>query len=451
MIKTLFPLLNLLMAIILQVLPGGISVKMDVPGQVNAGSEFEVRITLDKGDLESFSRFQQAIPLGLTAISGTSANADFTFEENRVRLIWLKMPADEELTFTYRVKVDERLKGTFDLTGQFSYIEDNERKVVDISPVVITIVPSPTVDPSLIVDISEFDKKAVPYVQPFEGIADNIACIRQEPVPDNDGTYIVHLLVNKNDMKQFAKIEEAIPAGYTASSIDPKQAIFTFTNQTAKFLWMNMPTDAYFTVSYKLIPRNQSVLPAPDINGKFSYMANEKTLSVDIIEKQSDLLALGRDEVYNLITSALSEPTQGAVASQEIMANTPPVDLNNEQPSNTEVPFVPVQDLQQPETRSLDIENGIYYRIQVAAGHQPVNINRYFSRLKIELEVRSEEHDGWRKYSVGSFAEYREARDYRIHIWNTTPVKDAFVTAYNDGTRITVQEALMITDQKWYQ
>jgi hypothetical protein len=179
MIKLLFPLVNLLLAVILQVLPGGISVKMDVPQQVNAGSEFEVTVTVDKGSLESFSRFQQAMPAGLTAVSGTSSNADFTFEDNRVRLIWLKMPAVDEIEFTYRVKVDERLKGSFDLSGQFSYIDNNERKILDLSPKSITIVPSANIDPALIVDISEFDKRAVPYSVPFEGVYENIACVRQ--------------------------------------------------------------------------------------------------------------------------------------------------------------------------------------------------------------------------------------------------------------------------------
>ena len=65
MVKLFTPLLNLLVILALQIFPGNVSVKIDVPAEVRAGSEFEVKVILDKGDLEGFSRFQQNIPAGL--------------------------------------------------------------------------------------------------------------------------------------------------------------------------------------------------------------------------------------------------------------------------------------------------------------------------------------------------------------------------------------------------
>ncbi len=181
MIRLFVPLLNLLVILILQIFPGNVSVKMDVPAQVNAGSEFEVRITLNKGDLDGFSRFQQNIPAGLSAISDQSSNADFTFTDKRVRLIWLRVPKNDEITVSYKVKVDERLKGNFTLGGKFSYIDNNERKSVDVSAVSVTILPSSKVDPSLIVDVNDYEKMFAPVSVPTSAENNNIAVIRQRP------------------------------------------------------------------------------------------------------------------------------------------------------------------------------------------------------------------------------------------------------------------------------
>jgi hypothetical protein len=459
MIRLFVPLLNMLVILTLQMFPGNVSVKMDVPAQVNAGSEFEVRITLNKGDLDGFSRFQQNIPAGLSAISDQSSNADFTFTDKRVRLIWLRVPKNDEITVSYKVKVDERLKGNFTLGGKFSYIDNNERKFVDVSAVSVTILPSSKVDPSLIVDVNDYEKMFAPVSVPTSAENNNIAVIRQRPYPGNAGEYIVNLMVNKEATRNFAKIEEDVPEGYIAVALDPKDAIFTFKSQKVKFLWMNLPLDPYFMVSYRLIPRNKAKLAPPSVQGAFSYLVDDRTISVPVNERDVQLASLSANDIRELVAQIRTEPVQEPAVQIALATGNEITSLTD----NTLKDAAKTEDKSsrrkvrrtKNETSELSVlleqEQGVYYRIQLAAGHNPVNINRYFKRMKIEKEVRIEKLNGWQKYSVGSFPVYREARDYRIHIWNTTPVKDAFVTAYNNGQRITVQEALMVTEQHWFQ
>jgi hypothetical protein len=98
----------------------------------------------------------------------------------------------------------------------------------------------------------------------------------------------------------------------------------------------------------------------------------------------------------------------------------------------------------------LRFEPGIRFRVQIAAARRrEVNIPQHFRSYRLEQLPLIEEHDGWFKYTVGSFTEYRDARDYRVHLSNTTTIDDAFVAAYNDSRRITVQEALMASNQTW--
>jgi hypothetical protein len=447
-------IVNLIAALSIgSIFQSGVTLQVDVPAEVVAGTEFEVRVNIQKGDLESFSRLQQSLPAGLTATSYQSSNADFTFEEKRVRLIWIRLPRQDELTVVYRIKVDERLKGTFDIQGKFSYIEDNERKSVSIESAPITILPSPYIDPALIVDINDYEQQVIPYI-PVTSAGAQIACIRQAPVREAGGAaYLVTILVNKESKQKFAKIEEEIPAGYTAIDVDPKEAIFTFKDGKAKFLWMNLPADPYFTVAYKLVPQDLSA-SLPQLNGKFSYLEGEKTISIDIKQTDRDLASLTPDEVANIIATATTPaiavkipPDKETTPEKEVVVKTtPPVEKEKPKASarsskelKTNLPYL------------LEPEEGVYYRVQLAAGHRNVDIEKYFKKFNLDKEVRKEYHEGWQKYSIGSFQVYKDARDYRVHIWNTTAIDDAFVSAYNDGNRITVQEALMIANQQWYK
>ena len=94
-------------------------------------------------------------------------------------------------------------------------------------------------------------------------------------------------------------------------------------------------------------------------------------------------------------------------------------------------------------------EKEVIYKVQVAAGHKKVSTTYFATVFKLQDKVSTINHEGWIKYLVGSYTEYKSAKDKTNVVRGN--VKNAFVTAYNSGSRITVQEALMISNQKWYK
>jgi hypothetical protein len=454
MIRVGVVIFQLVVILLIKLLFGDVSMNMEAPGQIDAGKEITVQVTLNKGNINGFSRFQMDLPLGITASNISSANADFSFRDQKVRLIWLRLPSDETITFSFSILCNERLKGEFELAGKFSFIEDNERKNVDLKPQKLAIVPSPSIDPSLIVDIKDFGKAAFPELT---GTGGEIACIRQKPVwSDTNNEFLVTLLVNKESLKKFAKIEETVPPGFTAVNVESKDGIFTYKDNKAKFLWMNLPNDPYFTVSYKLIPSNGNKQAA--INGVFSYIVDDKTKVIPILEKDVDLANLTPESVKSILNApALFASTKTTTSKTIVNITKSDTAQNTAATTKTTVAQNTVKTTQpkisytNASSDLLEPQSGIYYRVQLAAGHRPVNSKRYFKKYKLDDRVLKEQHEGWIKYSVGSFNVYKDARDFRIHIWNTTNINDAFVAAYNEGKRITVQEALMVANQKWYQ
>jgi hypothetical protein len=97
-------------------------------------------------------------------------------------------------------------------------------------------------------------------------------------------------------------------------------------------------------------------------------------------------------------------------------------------------------------------EKGITYKVQILAAHRVVDKTYLKKKFSFDQDYNIEHHEGWVKYTAGSYAQYKDARDARVKITSeSSKLPGPFVTAYNDGERITVQEALLISKQLWYK
>jgi hypothetical protein len=195
-----------------------VEISIDHPERVNAGENFTVTVTIKKGTLTDYSRFSQDLPLGLAATNVSSPNADFSFDEQRVRIIWLKLPEANEIKVSYLVAVDPRLKGNFSLGGVFAYVVGDERKFLNFDQrKPITIVPSRSIDQALIVDIQDFRGGKAPVTTPTvsTGGGPFAMAVRQKPALLNTGGYRIHLLIGNPPGSKYAKVEESIPSGYS--------------------------------------------------------------------------------------------------------------------------------------------------------------------------------------------------------------------------------------------
>lgn len=94
-------------------------------------------------------------------------------------------------------------------------------------------------------------------------------------------SFVIELTVQKGGISGFARLQQFLPAGFTAEPIETQGAQFIDEDQNIKFIWTQLPSDPTFTVSYRVqVAPNASGLKV--MNGLFSYIENNKTQKVSI-------------------------------------------------------------------------------------------------------------------------------------------------------------------------
>jgi hypothetical protein len=464
-------------------LADGVRIEQTLPANMSPGSEVRVNVTVEKGDLTGFAKFQLDMPPGLSVTAIETKGASFTFADNKAKFIWMSLPAGPSFTFSYTLVADASARGALAISGRLSYIEDNERKTHDIPTHSVNVAvgsPAPITADDTAADANDLvsasagasppSAGSVPMVvvdaagiPPAQGQGGVSAARTITPVSDKE--LLVEVLISKGSIRGFGKLQETIPAGFSALEKSSDEAIFTAQERVVKFVWLNLPARDEVRVVYKLRATGQ-----PDgeysVDGEFGYLLNDETQkavvgssrfyvgpkAMELMGNDAAVIATieGGDGQLDLaVKQPRAEPTTAAEPVAETPRNDPPATersrTRRSTSSSADTPSNRVTGTPSP-------ERGVVFKVQIAAGHREVGKAYFAEKHRYSGDLQIERHEGWIKYVTGRHTTYREARDQRINFVNGGHgFPGPFVTAYNNGERITVQEALMITQQEWVQ
>lgn len=478
MIKYTILLLNMLAIIVARVFfAGDVTVKMDAPTKVKQGQEVTISLTINKGSIAGVGHMKQELPAGFSnavVTEGKGAEFKYLTEDNVVKFTWISLPADQEFTVSYKVTVNaDALNGQRSLGGKFSYVLNNEKQTFLLPEAGIQVgedaVLATTTQPETTAvsppqpettAVAQPETTAVTPAQPettavaqpeTTAVAqpETTAATTKQPDPTPTPTstsetkssypvtasrtivgspeagmeFTVEINVKKDGMKGFARIQEILPAGLTALALDSKGGTFSFIDQKVKIIWDNLPAEEDVKVSYRVMA-SENASGDMTITGAFSYVENDDPKKAEIPASTISVKA----KTVTATTTTTTEPQNTTTTTANTSTTT---EANN---TTTTVPAK---------------EDKVSYKIQICALSKIQRGTSYFeSKFGIGGKVNMELHEGWKKYIVGKYDQYKDARDYREAI-RSKGVENPFVTAYNSGKRITVQEALMVSSQQW--
>jgi hypothetical protein len=116
-----------------------VKVTHNLPASATAGETIDAQFTVSKGNIGAFAKFQCDVPPGTQAAAGDTKSGNFTFENNRIKIVWVSLPGDATFTFNVKITLSSSASGDLKFTSQFFYLENNVKKEFDVPPHTIAV------------------------------------------------------------------------------------------------------------------------------------------------------------------------------------------------------------------------------------------------------------------------------------------------------------------------
>ena len=367
-----------------------------------------------------------------------SDESSFSFKENEVLFIWHELPKENKIIISYTIIAQENISGKKKISGEFSFINDNERKKIEVPELIFEV------NPNLIVE------------EKFKKNKSSTISTRNIEKIEND--YLITVRTTIDNQKGFARVKEELPTNFTAQAIETAGSVFKNIDGYVKFIWTSIPdSNSEIIVKYK-ISNNRGLDSNFSISGVFSsenLIMQGYNSGIEIPKTEYDpfkekisIIETNSVKIDTTYQEKTKHDTSLELASTKLEENIITYKDTDEIINKTNSPKAIVEKAVENIITRRKVNNSIDYKVQILAGHRIISNKKVSNLYNYKGEYSLESHNGWIKYTVGSNSEYNKARDSRNEL-NNYNFPGPFVTAYNYGERISVQEALILTSQSW--
>jgi hypothetical protein len=475
----------------------------------NLSNTLLVELQVKRGTVSGTVKFEQNLPIGFNASPSDVKGGIFVLKDSTLSITWTDFPREDDFLITYKLIYPEGSSGNVNLSGLFSYLENNDKRTYDL-PSSSVLYGSSTSSREKKVSSSDTPTVVEKDFGKPESPSSGINCTR-EVVNLTEKSVLIKVVVNNPDgITGFARMEDVIPTGFAVKVYDSQGASFSFVNSRARIIWTEMPNTKTFFCSYKLI-KIESEAVFIDIEGIFSYLKEGQTINLPVstggisfrLGNPEDIEKYKKPPVPVEAPALSNKPADLSPSEPQKITETK--STGNSPSASIQKTSIPLKDAQKnhspsvksktegkqtallsktqptvdfkgkdgkPKTKNTESSrastpvaqsadstgagsiaqnntklSGIIYRVQVCAVRKNAPTEQIARELTLSETITPEMHDGWFKYTIGEFSEYAEAKTLRNQ--KSSLPTGPFVSAYNQGNRITVQEALMVTRQTW--
>ena len=120
-----------------------ITIVSNIPANITAGASIDAEVKLTKGAVGNFAKYQLDAPLGYVVTPVEIKGGNFTFENQRAKIVWVSVPSEAEFILKFKIQAnsDAANPGTF--SQKFYYLENNEKKEVEGTSAALSSVRRP--------------------------------------------------------------------------------------------------------------------------------------------------------------------------------------------------------------------------------------------------------------------------------------------------------------------